>query len=92
LLSEARKNFEPPPEVAGEEDVTFARYMKDWLMMVKPNIELTTYSSYSHGINVVISPYFEQQRVLLRKIQPKHIQDFYTYCMNVRGVSLVANT
>ena len=90
LLNQARKNFEIPivrPEV---EKITFAQYMKNWLIMIKPNIELTTYGGYSQAINNVICPYFEEKGLLLEDIQPKHIQEFYTHNMAVKGVS--ANT
>jgi len=85
MLLKARRDFNPA--VTKEDEITFASFMNSWLSMIKPNIELTTYSSYANCVKRVVSPYFEEQGTLLREIQPKHIQDFYTHCMNVRGVS-----
>lgn len=60
--------------------------------MIKKNVEETTYGAYSMGIKSKIIPYFEEHHpgLLLREIKPKHIQDYYTYELTVRGVS--ANT
>jgi len=86
LLLEARTSF-VPPKIATDEEVTFTDYMESWLEMVRPNIELTTYASYAINIKAVICPYFSDRKLLLQDIQPKHIQDFYSHCMTVRGVS-----
>ena len=87
MLLEARQNFEVAPRVS---DIPFSQFMKKWLEMIKPSIELGTYSGYAQNINSVICPYFEERNILLNNIQASHIQDFYTHCMNERGVS--ANT
>jgi len=89
MLLDARKNFKLT-SVVDEADITFADFMVDWLELIKPNIELTTYAGYSININQIICPYFEAKNILLRDIQPKHIQDFYSHCMAERGIS--ANT
>jgi len=89
LLLDARKNFEVVQEKTEKEE-TFTSFLKDWLKMVKASIELTTYSSYCMNVNAVICPYFDEKQLLLRDIQPRHIQDFYTHCMTDRGVA--ANT
>jgi integrase len=88
-LLDARRSFVIPTQLS-ENDVTFVQFMKNWLEIVKPNIEQTTYSAYNSVINNVICPHFEDQGILLKDLQAKHIQDFYTHCLNVRGVS--ANT
>ena len=85
MLQKARKEFNP--DAIKEDEITFAAFMLKWLGMIKPNIELTTYSSYSNCVKRVVSPYFNEKGVLLKDIQPRHIQDFYTHCMNERGVS-----
>jgi integrase len=86
LLQEARQRFDAAT-VETDDMLSFHQFMENWLEMVKPSIELTTYSSYSNNIKRVISPYFKKMDILLRELQPKHIQDFYTHCMNKRGVS-----
>ena len=85
MLFETRKDFNP--FVKKEDEITFAEYMRNWLGMIKPNVELTTFAGYYNCINGVICPYFDKKGILLKDIQPRHIQDFYTYCMTKRGVS-----
>ena len=68
------------------------RVLLDWLEMTKKNVEETTYGAYSMGIKSKIIPYFEKHHLslALQDVTPKHIQDYYTYELTVRGVS--ANT
>lgn len=74
------------------DSILFTTFLLDWLEMIKKNVEETTYGAYSMGIKSKIIPYFEEHHpgLLLREIKPKHIQDYYTYELTVRGVS--ANT
>lgn len=60
-----------------EADVLFVEYLKDWLVMVKPTIEISTYSSYSNMINARIDRYFRELKVKLADLTPKHISAFY---------------
>ncbi len=73
-------------------EISFTKFLLDWLRMMKSSVEETTYSSYSQGITKKIIPYFDEHHpgLKLRDVKPKHIQDYYTYEMNVNGVS--ANT
>lgn len=89
---ELRKRSEEKGRPPKPEDILFTQFMTDWLEMMKNSIEATTYASYSFGIKGKINPYFDEHfpGLKLRKITPKHIQDYYTFEMNVRGVS--ANT
>ncbi len=59
----------------------------DWLEMTKKNVEETTYGAYAMGIKSKIIPYFEEQHpgLALQDVTPKHIQDYYTYELTVRG-------
>jgi len=84
MLLDTRKNFLIPGHVS-DEDISFSEFMKTWLDMVKPRIEVSTYASYSIQINSIICPYFEERGISLKGLTAKHIQDFYTYCLNVRG-------
>ena len=63
-----------------------------WLSVIKNSVEITTYSEYCSKIKQVIIPYFEKNYpdLLLKDITPKHIQDFYSYKMDIDKVS--ANT
>lgn len=100
MLMEARKEMEDelkrrtaekgkPPK---PEDIPFTQFMSDWLEMMRNSVEDTTFASYTFGIKSKINPYFDDRfpGLKLCKLTPKHIQDYYTYEMNVQGVT--ANT
>lgn len=100
LLMEARREMEDelnrrveekviPPK---SERILFTQFMSDWLAMMKNSVEATTFASYTFGIKSKINPYFDEHfpGLKLREVTPKHIQDYYTYEMNKRGIS--ANT
>lgn len=101
MLSEARAAKEAELEARAIERSTgkapvgtilFTAFLLDWLEMTKKNVEETTYGAYSIGIKSKIIPYFEEHHpgLELQDVTPKHIQDYYTYELTVRGVS--ANT
>ena len=101
MLSEARAAKEVELEARAIERSTdkapvgtilFTAFLLDWLEMTKKNVEETTYGAYSMGIKSKIIPYFEEHHpgLALQDVTPKHIQDYYTYELTVRGVS--ANT
>lgn len=90
MLDETRKNFVIPTIETEEEKqakMLFADYMIEWLEMMRPNIEESTYSSYESTINTRIVPYFRKKGIRLIDLTAKHIQDYYTYGMNVEKVS-----
>lgn len=70
-------------------DVTIADFFTDWLAMMKNNVEATTFTSYKYAVEGQIIPYFEERfpGLYLRQLSPKLIQDYYTYELNVRGIS-----
>ncbi len=102
MLQEARRTMEAELQLRQMErekgytenpaDIPFARFLLDWLEMMKASVEITTYASYSSGIKNRIVPYFEEHHpgLRLRQVTPKQLQDYYTYEMKVNGVS--ANT
>lgn len=55
-------------------------------------MDITTYVSYQTTVTKFVIPYFTEHFTALRlcDIRAKHIQDYYTYEMNVHGIS--ANT
>lgn len=96
MLMEARKEMEDelkrraaeeskPPQ---SKDILFTQFMSDWLEMMKNSVEATTFAAYALTIKNKINPYFDKRfpRLELRELTPKHIQDYYTYEMNVLGV------
>ena len=70
----------------------FTQFLSDWLEMMRASVESTTFSSYSMTIRNKVIPYFDKRfpKLKLIDVTPKHIQDYYTYELNVCGVS--ANT
>ena len=73
-------------------DIPFTDFMLDWLEIMRNSVEITTYAGYVRNVKNKIVPYFKEHLSNLRlcEIEPKHIQDYYTYEMRVNGVS--ANT
>ena len=67
----------------------FTEFLSDWLKMMKNSVEVTTYSNYEKGIKGQIIPYFNKRhpKLLLKDVTPKHIQDYYTYELEVEKVS-----
>ena len=77
MLMEARRNF-IPEQAPDLENILFADFMLQWLEIVKPNIAITTYSSYSGATTKIIAPYFRKKGILLKELKPSDIQLFYT--------------
>lgn len=78
-----------PAAPVAPEKILFVDFLVDWLEMMRPSVELTTYSSYDMGIRRKIIPYFEKHypKLKLCELTPKHIQDYYTYELRDNGVS-----
>ena len=74
LLMEARNDFvvEEPEVIAStfSRDMLFADFMLKWLEIVKPTIQLVTYSSYCNMVKGVIVPYFKETGVTLGGFPP----------------------
>lgn len=81
MLFEARNNFRAESEVK-RSNILFSDFLLDWLEIIKNNIEVTTYANYALSIKNRIAPYFKKQKILLIDLNPKNIQDFYTYSIN----------
>ena len=70
-------------------DTPFTMFLLDWLEMMKNSVEITTYGTYSVCIKSRIVPYFDSVHpgLVIKKVTPKHIQDYYSYEMRELGVS-----
>lgn len=57
--------------------------------MMKNSVEVTTFSAYKAIIERKINPYFDffYPNIKLSEITPIHIQEFYTYEMEEKGLS-----
>ena len=64
------------------EDIYFTDYLKQWLNSIKAGLEPNTVRGYTMNIERKIIPYFEPKKFLLSELKAKHIQEFYTYCLN----------
>lgn len=86
-MAQAAGEYHPP-----EGEVLFTKFLLDWLEMMRNSVELSTYASYSASVKNKIVPYFDEKHpdLLLSELTPQHIQEYYSYEMNVCGVS--ANT
>ena len=89
MLMELRQTFEPEVPPKPGENLLFTDFMLDWLKIVKPTLEVTSYWSYDGYVHRV-NEYFEPKKMLLNQITTKDIQDFYSYIFNEKR--LKANT
>ena len=78
------------PEIPSH--ILFTQFLTDWLIIKRTTVEITTYASYQTTVTKFVIPYFTEHFPTLRlcDVQAKHIQDYYTYEMNIHGIS--ANT
>ncbi|QWU18338.1 Site-specific recombinase XerD [Paenibacillus sophorae] len=74
-------------EETEEDDILFADFMVEWLEMIKYQVEITTHSAYSFAVNTRIVPYFRQNKIYLKELQPKHLHDFYQYVLKEFGLT-----
>lgn len=58
-----------------------ADHMLEWLDMVRPSVELSTFASYSQIVHNKIVPYFRDHPVTLVELLPMHLERYYSYCL-----------
>lgn len=61
--------------------ILFCDFVKKWIELNKPNLQVTTYDGYIHMLNKHIYPYFKEKGITLNKIKPIDIQHYYTHKM-----------
>ena len=83
---------DPEAAIRAEKEIGFTTFLRNWLEIVRPTVEPTTFGAYNSGVTKRIIPYFDEKHPNLRLVDltPKMIQDYYTYEMKHNGVS--ANT
>lgn len=64
------------------EDMLFIDYIKKWLKMISASVEPTTLNGYKGVINGRMTDYFQNKKITLQNIKPKHIQEFYQYLLD----------
>ena len=84
MLAEMRQSFQVPQTPAetltaqaADDELLFVDYLKQWLVIAKHSVKLTTYASYANLSQSVIIPYFEKKGYTLKGLTAKNIQDFY---------------
>ena len=63
------------------EDMLFGDYLMQWIEMAKPNLQISTYSSYKGKIKH-IAPYFNERGITLQSISPMDIQAYYAWLID----------
>ena len=78
-LVRIRSTFEVPTVSGGlSSDMLFADYLEQWLEIVRARIKPATFGSYQGMVNSTIAPYFRKKGILLKELEARHIQQFYT--------------
>lgn len=58
-------------------DILFSEWIKKYLEQVKYSVEFGTWECYNIYAKTHIIPWFEQRQIMLSKITPQNIQDYY---------------
>ena len=71
-------------------DILFSDFMLEWLEMVKPTMEYTTYAGYKRVVEGRVKKYFSKLGVSLNNLKPYYIQDFYNELLKegLKGASV----
>lgn len=85
-LMEERQKYSVAQRNASQ-DMLFADYMRYWLKIIKPDVEIVTYAGYKSCIENRIVPYFSTTKIKLGELKAVDIQEFYSYCRSELGVS-----
>lgn len=57
--------------------VLFCDFVKEWIQLDKPKLQVTTYDNYVHILDRHLYPYFQECGILLTKLQPIDLQRYY---------------
>lgn len=69
------------------EDIYFTDYLSKWLKSIKYGLQPDTIRGYTVNVEKIIIPYFKNKKILLKDLKARHIQEFYTYCLEKRKVT-----
>ncbi len=79
MLIQLRSEFVPPVKVNDlSGDMPFTEYLLEWVEIARGRLAVATYCSYKSMLDTPIIPYFEDKKLLLRDVQAKHLQRFYS--------------
>lgn len=60
----------------------FCDFLKEWVELNKPKLQITTYEGYCHMLEKHIYPYFKSKGLKLSKLKPIDIQRYYSDKIN----------
>lgn len=86
MLFQVRQQYADSRESSG---LLFADYMLQWLERMMSKVSPTTYHGYKYNIKRGICPYFRERNILLSKLRPIDLEQYYAY---LQGQGLSANT
>jgi integrase len=75
-FEQATKENPPCPE----SELLFSDFLRNWLAMVKPNLQVSSYGTYQMQVQV-IAKYFDKKRIKLKNLKPSDISTFYADSM-----------
>lgn len=81
--------------ITKEEDkkiqISFSDFMIKWLDMIKHQVEESTYTGYKRQIRGSLKEYFTKNPIMLDKLKPVHILDFYNwlYSKGLKGNTVI---
>lgn len=81
--------------ITKEEDkkiqISFSNFMMKWLDMIKHQVEESTYTGYKRQIRGRLKEYFIKNPIMLDKLKPVHILDFYNwlYSQGLKGNTVI---
>lgn len=81
--------------ITKEEDkkiqISFSDFMIKWLDMIKHQVEESTYTGYKRQIRGRLKEYFTKNPIMLDKLKPVHILDFYNwlYSKGLKGNTVI---
>lgn len=64
-------------DMKSQDSPLFAEFLREWLRIVKPTIERTTYDSYASMINSRLDKHFRRLGVTLAEVEAKHIRQLH---------------
>ena len=71
--------------------ISFSNFMMKWLDMIKHQVEESTYTGYKRQIRGRLKEYFIKNPIMLDKLKPVHILDFYNwlYSQGLKGNTVI---
>ena len=72
IVADFEKSYEEDT-VNPEGGILFSDYLRNWLAMMRPHLQVSTYSTYQLQVNV-IAAYFDEKNIKLRDL--KHLKTF----------------